>query len=305
MKTDLLDYGVCSIVRCSSCPQKISEECLGCVEVNAAAGAGSDARCVVYECVRERELESCFYCDDFPCLEFQSSKCLVMPDDRASKLLSNCGVSIISPDPDEVPQAAIARLAKYLVIAEVARRDGADILTSQDFAVTSRVKPELVRKDMSTFGHLGTPHVGYKIEECLEGLRSILNLRSIRNLVWMGLYQPYSPRRFIDRLNSFGCRVVAILDTDGSRPKKNSVGRVRVFGSDNLEKIVSNLAVIGAIIACRDEEAQESADRLLEAGIRKFLNLTSVILKLPEDAYSKNISIDQDLMVFSYYCGDS
>lgn len=52
----------------------------------------------------------------------------------------------------------VARLAKYLIIADHARQGGREKLTSQDFAAASRVKPELVRKDMSTFGHLGVSH---------------------------------------------------------------------------------------------------------------------------------------------------
>ncbi len=302
---ELTHRGICGIVLCSACPQKGAELCPGCREMNAAAPRSGDGRCAIFACTERQDIDSCFYCDDFPCKTYTSPSSLYIPQADTAPSLIDCNVSMIATDPTEISKAVIPRLTRYLAVAEQAYGEGKDTVTSQEFASVIGVKPDLVRKDLATFGRFGTQHVGYKVENCIEGLRRTLNLHKIRNLIWVGLYQPYSPRRLIDRLNSFGCRVVAVLDTDDRRSKrKKNIGPIKVFKFDAVERIVNNLAVVGAVIACRDDQAQTSADRLVESGLCSFLNLTSVPLKLPENVYVRNINLADDLSIFSYYCGE-
>jgi len=301
---ELAHRGICGIVLCAACPQKSVELCPGCREMNAAAPRSGDGRCAVFTCAERQDVDSCFYCDDFPCTTYISPSSLYMPQADKDSSLTDCNVSMIATDPTEISKAVIPRLTRYLAVAEHARQEGKDKVTSQEFASVVGVKPDLVRKDLATFGHFGTQHVGYKVENCIEGLRRTLNLHKIRNLIWVGLYQPYSPRRLIDHLNSFGCRVVAIADTDHGKSRKKNIGPIKVFKFDAVERIVSNLAVVGAVIACHDDQAQTSADRLVELGLGRFLNLTSVPLELPEDVYVRNINLADDLSIFSYYCGE-
>ena len=50
-----------------------------------------------------------------------------------------------------------------------------------------------------------------------------------------------------------------------------------------------------AILTLADKEAQKMADRLVQAGIKGIVNMTSTILKTPEEVKVQNISIKNAL----------
>jgi len=50
-------------VYCGLCPPYASGKCKGCYGLNKAARKP----CPMYVCAAERNLKTCFLCDDFPC----------------------------------------------------------------------------------------------------------------------------------------------------------------------------------------------------------------------------------------------
>ena len=303
MATDLERRGICSIVHCTRCPQKISNLCPGCrardVEVR---GNGGD-RCEIFVCAEQNGLESCFYCNNFPCEVFLSPESLYLPVLTDKSESTACNIASISHNPVEVSRSLVHRLIRYLMVVEHGLVSGREITKSSEFASALGIKPELVRKDMAGLGYFGIPHVGYDLQKCREALRYTLNLHSIQNIVWIGLEQPGSPRQMIKWLSSFGCRVVAILDCGGkSRKKRENIGNIKIFEFGVIEKIVKNLAVTGGIVACENNSAQTVADKLIELGIRSILNLTSVPLDHPEDVFIRDIDKSEDFMLFSFFC---
>lgn len=305
MTNDTPLRGVCGIVQCVSCPVRLVAACAGCRERDAEARTRGSKRCAILACSEARGQDSCLHCDDFPCSVFRSSGCLFSHADREAGSPIRCNVTALSHNPSDTSSKFIGRLATYLMVAEHRQRLGHETATSAEFACALGIKPHLVRRDLLSLGHFGVPHVGFRLDMCIEALRKTLNLKSIRNLVWVGLPNFDPLEQFIERLESMGCRVVAVLD-DGvhGAPRTKSIGAVRVFNFAETERIVKNLAVVGAVIARDDDRAQLAADVLIRLGIKSILNLTDVPLEHPADVFVKSIDLSQDIMLFSFYCGD-
>lgn len=304
MATDLALRGICSIVQCARCPQKISNLCPGCRARDAKALDNVGERCGILVCTEQRKLESCFYCQDFPCDVFLSTKSLLPPKVSENGEMIDCGVVPISHHPAEISRNLIRRLTKYLMVIEHGINKGRGITTSSEFASALGIKPELVRKDLAGLGRFGIPHVGFDLHKCRLALRKTLNLNATQNIVWIGLEQPYALEQIINQLTSLGCRVVAIFDCKGNYVgKMEEIGNVRIFDFDELERIKKNLNVVGGVVACEEDCAQTAADKLMELGICSILNMTSVPLDHSEDVFIRNIDISEDFMLFSFYCG--
>jgi NADH/NAD ratio-sensing transcriptional regulator Rex len=306
MIEDLSLHGICGVVDCSSCPVKVAGACAGCRERDAAIGGNGDKRCAIVVCSEARGQNSCLECGDFPCSVFRSPSSLYIPHVAENGSLSGCNVAELSRSPADTSKKFISRLATYLTVAEHHRRLGDETVTSAVFASALGIKPQLVRKDLLSLGHFGIPHVGFKLDMCIEALRETLNLKAVRNVVWVGAKGRYRPDRYMERLSSYGCRTVAILegcDKEGSKP--DSIGSVRVFDFGEVKRVVKNLAVVGAIIACEKANAQTAADTLIDLGITSILNLTPIPLDHPPNVFVKNIDLSEDIMLFSFYCGNN
>lgn len=305
MADDVSTRGVCGVVQCASCALKVAGACPGCRERDAEITENGKKRCAIVVCSEARRQDSCFHCDDFPCSVFRSPTSLYLHQPKESDTLTGCNISALSRSPAVTSRKFISRLAAYLMVAEHRQRFGSNTVTSAEFASALGIKPQLVRKDLLSLGRFGIPHVGFKVDACIEALRETLNLKSVRNLVWIGLCDPYPPDQIIERLASLGCRVVAVLDDGGNGdPKRDSIGAIRVFGYADIGRIVKNLAVVGAVIACDREQAQPTADTLIRLGITSILNLTGVPLDHPPNVFVKNIDLSEDIMLFSFYCGE-
>ncbi|UCG51157.1 MAG: DUF3795 domain-containing protein [Candidatus Latescibacterota bacterium] len=305
MTDDLSTRGACGVVQCASCPLKVAGACPGCRERDAEVSENGKKRCAIVVCGEARGLDSCFKCDDFPCSVFRSPYSLYLPQARESESLTGCHVAALSRSPAETSRKFISRLATYLMVAEHRRQLGYETVTSTEFASALGIKPQLVRKDFLSLGHFGIPHVGFRLDMCIEALRKTLNLKAVRNVVWIGLDGRYPPEHFIERLDAFGCRIVAILDNDlDSVESRHSVGAVRVFDFAEVGRIVKNLVVVGAVIACDEVQVQTVADALIGLGITSILNLTPVPFDHPPNVFVKNIDLSEDIMLFSFYCGE-
>jgi hypothetical protein len=76
--------------------------------------------------------------------------------------------------PRRIPEETTNRLFTYLRPLMCLRREGTDIVSSQELAAMCDVHPAVVRKDFSYVGTLGTRGVGYKVDELIEMIRSML-----------------------------------------------------------------------------------------------------------------------------------
>src|SRR5690606_12860346 len=128
-----------------------------------------------------------------------------------------------------------------------------------------------VRKDLAYFGHFGQPGVGYRCDELVKAIRSILGTDREWTVAMVGVGNLGRALLGYKGFASQGFRVVAAFDVD---PKKvgETIEGVGIHHLDELETIVRSRAIELGLVAVPAAMAQQAANRLVAAGVVGILN---------------------------------
>ena len=199
----------------------------------------------------------------------------------------------------KVPDETIRRLPVYLRGLRSFTSDSYHSISSQQLADVLHVKSPQLRKDLSYFGDIGTPGVGYDIRKLIKHIRVILRLNSTHCAALIGYGNLGAALLKYTGFKTFGVEINAIFDND---PHKT--GRVvQNIKIENVSKISilrkRNISI--AILAIPTLESQEVTDKLVEAGVRGILNFAPSYLSVPHHVKVINIDIGVSLACLPYY----
>lgn len=134
----------------------------------------------------------------------------------------------------------------------------------------------------------------------VEELRQILHVDKIWDMVVVGAgdvghalsrYQGFSNRGF---------RVVMVFDND---PRKVGleIGPFQIQSTNLMSQSIREKNIRVAMLAVPADQAQEAANRLIEAGIKAILNYAPITLTVPKGVYVQNTDPVTHLQRMSYY----
>jgi redox-sensing transcriptional repressor len=156
-----------------------------------------------------------------------------------------------------------------------------------------------IRKDLAYFGHLGYPGVGYRCDELVARIKSILGTDRSWPVILVGVG---NLGRALLRYKGFdkqGFRIVAAFDSD---PEK--IGRIvediPVHGLDEIPTVVHTKGIRLAIIAVPAANAQSVASEVASAGVVGVLNFAPVTLNLPSQVHSVGVDLAMELEQLSF-----
>jgi redox-sensing transcriptional repressor len=184
---------------------------------------------------------------------------------------------------NEIPDIVIGRLPIYLRALTRMAEDGEKITTSShELGEQLGISSAQIRKDLSHFGEFGKQGTGYHIIYLIDQLRQILNLDQTWPVVLVGAgnigralanYSGFRPRGF---------SINWIFDRDASKVGQVINGLI-VQEMDELKRLIMREKVRVAILAVPVSAAQETADLLIEYGIKAILSYAPINLTVPEE----------------------
>ena len=203
-----------------------------------------------------------------------------------------------------VPDVVISRLPWYLQTLNQLARQGMHTVSSQMLAEHLGTTAAQIRKDLSYFGGFGKQGTGYSIYYLIEQLQKILNLDRVWQVVVVGAGDL---GRALTRYQGFASRGIEIgllFDVD---PKVigTAVGSVVVEDIAVMEEKIREKGIKIAILTVPASAAQQTADRLVSAGIKSILNYAPITLITPESVHVQHIDPVLHLQRMMYYLGDS
>lgn len=207
---------------------------------------------------------------------------------------------------NKISDAVIRRLPLYLrVLDDLANESETELISSQELGVKAGVGPALVRKDLAWFGEFGKQGVGYEVGFLRDELRKILNLDQETAVALVGVgslgvaLTRYHLKRFAED-NSFNIKLAALFDSDPAKVGKKVDG-VPVFSLADIEEQVSEKKLKMVIITVPADNAQEVANRFIEAGIQGILNFAPIKLKAPATVQVAAADLSLELQRLAYY----
>jgi redox-sensing transcriptional repressor len=202
-----------------------------------------------------------------------------------------------------VPDVVISRLPWYLQTLNQLARQGMHTVSSQMLAERLGSTAAQIRKDLSYFGGFGKQGTGYSIYYLIEQLQKILNLDRVWQVVVVGAGDL---GRALTRYQGFASRGIEIRLLFDVDPKVigTAVGSVVVEDVADMEEKIREKGIKIAILTVPAQAAQQTADRLVQAGIESILNYAPITLITPESVHVQHIDPVLHLQRMMYYLGD-
>jgi redox-sensing transcriptional repressor len=159
--------------------------------------------------------------------------------------------------------------------------EGSEYISGTLIAQELGLEPIQVRKDLAITGIIGKPKKGYPVHTLIDAIERFLGWNAVQDVVLVGAGNLGSALMGHREFRLHGLHIVAAFDKN---PEKagTAIHGVQVLPMDTLENEIRKLGVQAAILTIHSDDAQETADTLVKAGIRGIWNFTAIKLRVPE-----------------------
>lgn len=206
--------------------------------------------------------------------------------------LSNCGNSLTFTSikiyhyermaTEKIAAApSVRRLPGYLNVIRAFQEDGGQYIASTYIAKELSVEPIQVRKDLAITGIFGKPQKGYPVDSLLAAIERFLGWDTLRDAVLVGVGNLGSALLGYRGFNLHGLNISAAFDSD-RRKIGALIHGIKIMNERTMDIQIPRLGVKIAILTVPTDQAQETADVLVKAGIEGIWNFTGIKLVVPD-----------------------
>ena len=201
---------------------------------------------------------------------------------------------------ENISDAVIRRLPRYYrQLTDLCNR-GVVRISSHSLGQEMNITASQIRQDFSCFGEFGQQGYGYNVGELRAEIGHLLGVDNNHHLVMIGVGNlghallqnfPFSPT---------GCTVDAAFDVSPA-VIGTSVNGVPIYSMSDLDSFLREHSVDVVVLTIPQSVAQDTANRLIDLGVRGFWNFTNVELSSPSpDVKFENIHFADSLLTLSY-----
>ena len=199
-----------------------------------------------------------------------------------------------------LPDKTVERLSQYRRSLLVTLNSGKLFVFSHEIAQVLHITPVQVRRDIMLIGYSGTLRKGYDVKELIDLIGSIIDTENGQQVCIMGLGNLGKAI-----LKYFGgkrpkLKIVAAFDVNPEKTAQLYAG-IPVFHIDLLQQKVAELSISIGIITVPVDKAAETAEHLVQAGIKGILNFSSKPLNLPNHVYLEEYDVITSLEKVAYH----
>ena len=193
---------------------------------------------------------------------------------------------------------ALKRLPAYLRELKRLRAEGQLRVASPALARALHIDTIIARKDMEMLGVVGSPGVGFRVEELIDGIETFLGWKNSSEAFLVGTGDFGRALLGYSGFAAYGVRIVAAFDPDPVAEGLEIHG-VPVFGLSHFAHYTGRLGIHIGILCVPDDDAQKIAELMVDSGILAIWNFTAHTLQLPEHIIRQRVNLGGDLAVLS------
>lgn len=200
----------------------------------------------------------------------------------------------------EISQAVVRRMPRYYRFLGELLEKGIERVSSNELSKLMKVTASQIRQDLNNFGGFGQQGYGYNVLFLHEEIGKILGLDQKHNIIIIGAGNLGQAIANYGRFDRLGFCTIALFDTNPNVIGKEIRG-IKVYSLDELEDFCKNNQVDIAAFTMPKQSADNTAQRLVELGVRAIWNFAHVDLDLKdEDVVVENVHLSDSLMQLSY-----
>ena len=206
---------------------------------------------------------------------------------------------------ERISPSVIRRLPRYYRRLSEMHEAGVERISSSTLAKTLNLTASQIRQDLSCFGEFGQQGYGYNVKVLRDAVAQILGLDRGYTAVVMGAGKLGQALMESFRFSYNGVHLLGAFDIDPHLVGTEVAG-VPILHNDQLESFVDEHPINIAILTVPKSVAVETAQRLVNLGVKGLWNFTSqkVVIDDPSVKIEK-IHLGDSLMALTYMISEN
>ena len=203
----------------------------------------------------------------------------------------------------KVPEVVIKRLPRYYrYLSELAARD-VHRISSGALSEIMSVTASQIRQDLNCFGGFGQQGYGYNVDYLKDEIGKILGINDGYTMIIVGAGNLGSALANHTSFEKRGFKLVGIFDNDAKKVGKEIRG-IKTRPVSELAEFVRGNKVDIAILTVPNKAVHDTAELLMENGVKGLLNFSYTELEVPEHVAVENVHLSDPLMALAYKIKD-
>jgi len=172
-------------------------------------------------------------------------------------------------------------------------------ISSPQIASLLKIDDSQVRKDISLLNKVGKCRVGYVAKDLKTSIEKTLGFSKPKDAFIVGAGNLGLALAKYDNFTNYGLNVLALFDNDTLKLDMK-INNKEVFHISKLPDLAERLAVEIAIMTVPRENAQKTADFLVDSNIKYIWNFTPTVLSVPNNVQVWNENLMGNFLQFTY-----
>ena len=199
----------------------------------------------------------------------------------------------------QISKAVIKRLPRYYRYLGELLEENVERISSNDLSRKMHVTASQIRQDLNNFGGFGQQGYGYNVPYLYAEIGKILGLDKTHHMIIIGAGNLGQALANYVQFEKRGFKVVGIFDVNPVL-KGISIRGNEIRMMDELPEFLETHDVQIAALTLPKNNAAETADMLVQQGIKAIWNFAHLDLDVPEDVIVENVHLSESLMRLSY-----
>lgn len=199
----------------------------------------------------------------------------------------------------DVPEATIHRLPLYLEKLKLLQAIGVEDVSSRQLAESLDIKASQLRHDFHYFGGFSRPGRPYQVDKLVPALEQIIGIDEPVPTVIVGAGHLGQALANYQNLDLQGFPIHGIFDVNPRLIGLEIRGQA-IRDLSDMPEVVKRDNILMGIITVPSANAQNVADRMVEAGIVGIFNFAPTDLKVPEGVVVRNERMAVGIMALSF-----
>ena len=202
-------------------------------------------------------------------------------------------------DEKSISKAVIRRLPRYYRYLGELLEEGVERISSNELSSKMHVTASQIRQDLNNFGGFGQQGYGYNVPYLYAEIGKILGLDRTHHIIIIGAGNLGQALANYVKFEKRGFKVVGIFDINPVL-KGISIRGNEIRMMDDIPEFLREIDVQIATLTLPKAYAEETANLLVENGIKAIWNFAHLDLAVPEDVIVENVHLSESLMRLSY-----
>ncbi len=199
-----------------------------------------------------------------------------------------------------IAKVVITRLSIYYRALSKIKKEGIEIISSDELGDRVGYSAAQIRKDLSCFGEFGEIGKGYFVRDLKDAVSRILGVDRKWNVALAGAGHLGSALLAYPGFRQRGFNIVAVFDNDLCKIGKRWEDIV-IQDMSELPRTVKEQNIRIGIVSALAQVSQEIVDMFVSCGVRAILNFAPVSITVGEGVVLRNVDLSTELERLSYF----